>query len=85
MRQKNLIINDYFYTQDLGLAAAISLFYSLEVIDRTQNPNKALFAFTKNDELDQLVGAYWKGELKASLIAYFNQLKIIKARLYGEK
>lgn len=82
MSQENLTINDYFYTQDLGLATAISLFYPLDAIDRTQNPNKAQFVFKKQEGLEQLVEAYWKGELKANLIAYFNQLKIIKARLY---
>ena len=82
MSQENLTINDYFYTQDLGLATAISLFYPLDAIDRTKNPNKAQFVFKKDEGLDQLVEAYWKNELKASLIAYFNQLKTIKARLY---
>ena len=85
MNQENLNINDYFYTHDLGLATAISLFYPLDAIDRTQNPNKAQFVFKREEGLDQLVHSYWNGELKASLLAYFNQLKTVKARLYGEK
>lgn len=85
MTQENLTINDYFYTQDLGLATAIALFYPLQVIDRTKNPHKAEFVFKREEGLEQLAEAYWKGELKSSLIAYFNQLKIVKSRLYEER
>jgi hypothetical protein len=84
MKQENLKIDNYFYTQDLGLATAISLYYPLEAIDRTQNPHKAEFIFKRNKEVDQIVQAYWKGEFKASLLAYFNQLKNIKSRLHAE-
>lgn len=82
MKQENLKINDYYFTQDLGLATAISLFYPLELIEHTQNSNKAKFVFKRGDGLEQVIEAYWRGELKSSLLGYFNQLKIIKSRLY---
>ena len=70
-------------TADLALAAAISLFYPLEAIDR-KNPQKALFIFKRNKDLDALIENYWRGELKSDLRRYFEALRIIKARLYAE-
>lgn len=81
MTQENLKINDYYATSDLALAATLSLFYPVDSIDR-QNPQKALFLFKKDESLEQLIEAYWKGEIKVNPSTYFNQLKIIKARLY---
>jgi hypothetical protein len=82
MTTDNLNITNFFYTHDLGLATAISLFYPLELIDRTQNPTKAQFVFKREEGLDKIVEAYWRGQLSGNLLAYFNQLKIVKSRLY---
>ncbi len=83
MNQENLKINDYYSTQDLGLATAISLFYPLELIEKTPNSNKAKFLFKRTDEnFDEVIESYWRGELRWKLLAYFNQLKMIKSRLY---
>lgn len=85
MIQQRLNINDYFYTSDLALASLISLYYPLEVIDRTQNPHKAQFIFKKEEKLNELIELYWKCEIRVEPQAYFNQLKNIKARLYSER
>ncbi len=73
-----------YYTSDLALAAAISLFYPLEAIDR-RSPQKAEFLFRRDAQLDKLIEAYWHGEMKVSPQAYFYQLKLIKTRLYEER
>ena len=83
MNQQRLNTNDHYSTSDLALATALSLWYPIEAIDKT-NPHKAQFLFKRDEKLDQLIEAYWKNELKVSPLVYFNQLKIIKARLYGE-
>lgn len=75
---------NYYYTSDLALATAISLWYPIDAIDR-QNPRKASFLFKRNAKLYELLEAYWKRELKIEPQEYFNQLKAIKARLYSEK
>lgn len=75
---------NYYYTSDLALATAISLWYPIDAIDR-QNPRKASFLFKRNAKLNELLEAYWKRELKIEPQEYFNQLKAIKARLYSEK
>lgn len=78
---QRLKINDYYSTSDLALATAISLYFPIEVIDRS-NPHKALFLFKKDEGLDQLIEAYWRKELPIDVSTYFNQLKNVKARLY---
>lgn len=75
---------DFYKTADLALATAIFLFYPLEAIDR-QNPRKSQFLFKRDAELDELIDSYWRGELKVAPQEYFNALRVIKARLYGEE
>lgn len=75
---------DFYRTADLALATAIYLFYPLEAIDR-QNPRKSQFLFKKEEGLDELIENYWRGELKVAPQEYFNALRVIKARLYGEE
>jgi len=75
---------DSYQTADLALAAAISLFCPLEAIDK-KNPHKAQFLFKKTDKLDEIVENYWQGKLRVDPASYFNALRVIKARLYGEK
>lgn len=84
MNQVSLNKNDYYSTSDLAMVTAITLFFPIEAIDRTQDTRKAYFWFRKSRELDQLIEAYFRGELKVSPALYFQQLKIIKARLYSE-
>ena len=72
---------DFFSSFDLALAAAIFLFYPLEAIDK-ENPRKAQFLFKKTADLEKLVEDYWHGDLRIEPQAYFNALRIIKARLY---
>jgi len=77
-------MDKYYSTSDLALATVISLYYPLDCIDR-QNPTKAIFNFKREEGLDKLIETYWNGELKVNPIAYFNQLKTIKSRLYEAK
>ena len=80
------MINQHYYsTSDLALAAAISIWYPLEVVDRTQNLHKAVFLFKRDEQLDKFVESYWHGEIKINPIQYFNALKTIKARLYENR
>ena len=84
MTQENLNLNNQYSTSDLALATAVSLFYPLEAIDRT-NLSKAQFLFIRDENLDQYIEAFWRRELKVEPQAYFNQLKVLKSRLYGER
>lgn len=81
MSQENIKINDYFKTSDLALATALSLWYPVVVIDRA-NPQKAEFLFKREENLEEVVQAFWKRELNVDALTYFNQLKVLKNRLY---
>lgn len=82
MTQETINEENLYQTADLALATAISLFYPIEKIEH-QNPRKAYFLFERNEDLNKFVESYWRGELKVEPQAYFNQLRIIKARIYG--
>ncbi|MBP8961081.1 hypothetical protein KBG31_02570 [Patescibacteria group bacterium] len=84
MDQESLKLKDYYSTSDLALTTAISLWYPIEAIDKT-NPHKATFLFRRDEKLDELLELYWKRELKVEPQLYFQQLKAIKTRLYSEK
>jgi hypothetical protein len=75
---------NYYQTSDLSLATTISLFCPIEDIDRS-NPRKAVFLFRKTPELEKLVDQYFRNKIKISPQTYFNQLRVIKARLYDSK
>lgn len=77
--------DELYLTSDIALAAGISLWYPLEAVDWTENPHKAKFLFKRDERLDQLVASYWHGELQVNPQAYFNALKMLKARLYETK
>ena len=75
---------DYYSTSDLSLATTLSLWYPIEEIDRS-NPRKAFFIFRKTPELEKLIDQYFRNEIKISPQVYFNQLRVIKARLYANE
>lgn len=85
MSTQKLKVENYYSTSDLALAALVSLSYPLEAIDKTENPHKALFLFKRDEQLDHLVEAYWKGEINVNPQLYFNALKNIKTRLYESR
>lgn len=74
---------DFYRTTDLALAAVLSLSFPIEAIDRQSR--KAQFIFKRENGLDQLIENYWRGGLKVEPQAYFQELRVIKARLYSEQ
>lgn len=80
------IIGDskYYWTSDLAVAATISLFLPIEAVNR-QNPRRTEFVFERCDKLDEILECYWRGELSIEPKQYFNQLKNLKSRLYGQE
>ena len=83
MTTQLLRTNDFYQTADLALAAAISIFVPLEAIDKTDS-RRAYFIFSQSEELEELVSAFWRKELKVEPQAYFDQLRAIKTRLYAQ-
>lgn len=83
MSQENINISDIYSTDNLALAATLSLWYPLDSIDRTHS-RKVKFVFIRNEQLDELLESFWKKEVQVEPLAYFNQLKLLKSRIYGD-
>ena len=76
--------NDFYSTSDLALATVLSLYYPIEAIDKS-DPKRASFYFKRDENLDNLLEQYWRKELKIEPQSFFQQLRIVKARLYNEE
>lgn len=81
IKQKN--VKDFFSTFDLALATAVSIHFPISSIDRTLDSRKALFVFRRSSKLDQIVDRYWQRGLLIEPRQYFDQLKVLKERLYS--
>ena len=67
---------------DLALATTISLYFPIQSIEPIDD-RKVVFVFDKTLEIDDLISKFWSGELMVEPQQYFNQLKIIKTRIYS--
>jgi hypothetical protein len=75
--------NENLYnTSDLPLATTLSLYFPIESID-TSDSKRVLFEFQQSQELNNLIDLYWRGEVTVDPQKYFNQLKVIKSRIYS--
>lgn len=82
MNDVTMSMNTYA-TQDLPLAATlVALGYSLIGIERT-NPKRAGFCFTLNSELEAIIEKYHSGKVRIEPRTYFDALRQVKNRLYG--
>lgn len=80
MTNTNINPDDYLISHDLPLVAYISMWYPIEAIDKSSP--RVEFIFKRNDKMDDLVQSFWKREVRIEPLAYFNQIKVIKSRLY---
>ena len=70
-----------YQTSDLACAAALSLFFTIESVDKA-DPRRAYFLFERSAKLDATLAKYQKQELRVEPRAYFDQIKALKTRLY---
>lgn len=76
--------NDYFCTFDLGAAAAlVSAGFQLVSLDKA-NPRKAQFTFLREAEIQAVLDDYWTDRLEVKARSFFDNLKMLKNRLYSE-
>lgn len=80
----SIIQQSLFITADLALAATLSLWYPLDSIDQT-NPQKSFFNFKRDEQLDQFIEQYWRGEIRIEPKAYFSALRELKVRLHENR
>jgi len=74
---KNKII-----TSDLCLGATLSLFSPILSID-FEDSGKGIFTFEQSKKNNELVESYWNGTLLVKPIEFFQQLKVLKSRIYA--
>ena len=79
-----LKINEFYECSDLALSAFLSMWHTLEKIDHT-NPQRALFIFKRDEQIERHIEEYWRGQAAVNPQAYFQQLRFIKGRLYESR
>ena len=79
-----LVNNQLFFTNDLGLCVIlVTLGFSLIKLDKAQ-PQKIRFYFKHTQELEKAVEAYWNNSIKTNPLRFFNNIKLVKNRMYSE-
>ena len=73
---------NFFKTSDLALTAAICVLGFRASGMQQTDTERIYFLFEKSDRLDDVVSRFWSGQLLVEPQAYFNQLKILKTRIY---
>jgi hypothetical protein len=69
---------------DIGLIACLlSRGFELLAIDKT-NRRKARFVIRRDEGIDMAVRAYWDGKLSVDGRTMFDNLKMLKNRLYSD-
>ena len=75
---------NYFYTFDLGCSAAlISAGFELVSLDKA-NPRKVQFIFHREIGIEKVVDDYWADRLEVKARAFFDNVKMLKNRIYSE-
>ncbi len=73
----------YFYSYDLGIVASlISDGFELISIDK-QNPQKVLFIVRRTPDLDDKLNAYFSDLLMVPARSFFENVKMLKNRIYN--
>jgi hypothetical protein len=76
--------NNRFQTFDLGSAASlITAGFELIELDKT-NPRKVQFIFRRTIDIEKVVDNYWDDKLNVSARAFFDNIKMLKNRIYSE-
>ena len=72
--------NQYYTTSYLLLATALSFNFPLFALDKS-NPNEIQFLFEHSKELDEMVEAFWRKELRFEPIVFEDQRKSLLRRI----
>lgn len=76
--------SDQFATFDLGCSSAlISAGFELVSLDKT-NPRKVQFIFLREVGIEKVVDEYWADRLEVKARAFFDNIKMLKNRIYSE-
>ena len=74
----------YFYSFDLGASASlVTAGFTLIALDKA-NPKKVQFIFRRESGIEQVVDDYWADRLEVKARAFFDNVKMLKNRIYSE-
>lgn len=74
----------YLSTFDLGAAASlVSAGFELVSLDKT-NPRKVQFIFRRELGIEKVVDDYWSDRLEVKARTLFDNVKMLKNRIYSE-
>lgn len=75
---------EFFYSYDLGAAASLATAgFDLVSLDKT-NPKKVRFVFRRETGIEKVVDDYWTDRLEVKARAFFDNLKMLKNRIFSE-
>lgn len=75
-------MDDLIYISDLGLASAIfSSGIAIVDLDKS-NPRKVKFIFQNSKALETISNDYWNGVLSVNALEFFQNIRVLKNRLY---
>jgi hypothetical protein len=75
--------SNYFQTSDLGCSAAlVTKRFTLISINK-ENPKRIVFIFDKERNIEKVVNEYCMDKLSVSARTFFNNLKMLKSRIYN--
>jgi hypothetical protein len=76
--------NDALCTFDLGAAASLTTAgFEIVSLDKT-DPRKVQFVFRRETGIEKIVDDYWTDRLEVKARAFFNNIRMLKSRIYSE-
>ena len=84
MHMRVLTEQDFFRTSDFCLAATLAVWLPLASVDRS-NPRRTAFIFERSAELDELLEAFHKRDLRVEPQEFYSAVRLVKSRLYEEE
>lgn len=80
---KNNKNKNLYKCSDLALASVLTLWLPLIDLDNS-NLHKVFFCFEDSDNLRMKIKEYWDGTLRVEPKSYFQNIKLLKSRMYQE-
>jgi hypothetical protein len=75
---------DFLSTYDLGCSSAlVSCGFELVSLDKS-NPRKVQFIFRREIGIEKVVDDYWADRLETKARTFFDNVKMLKNRIYSE-
>jgi hypothetical protein len=72
------------YTFDLGVAASlVTAGFEVVILDKV-NPRKVQFVFRRATGIEKVMDDYWTDKLKVKARSFFDNIKMLKNRIYSE-